>query len=225
MNADSTEVSERAGPPTSRRWWAWGLTLIAAALAIWYVCDNAGRWKDRFVPRKLRIVEPGAIYASGQIDRHLIRQVLSDDRIKVIVCLLADDPTDPDVAAELETTKDLGIERYVDPLGGDGTGDFHSYADAVAQMVEARKNGKPVLVHCSSGAQRSNGAVYYYRVLVEHWDADSAAQEMLRNGHDPKSNPALIPYLNLHIREIAAILVDKAVIDHIPDPLPQIHHE
>jgi protein tyrosine phosphatase (PTP) superfamily phosphohydrolase (DUF442 family) len=225
MNTDSAEISAHATAHRSRRWWAWGLVLIAAGLAIWYICDNAGHWKDRFIPRKLRTVEAGQIYASGQIDRHLIRKVLSDDRIKVIVCLVGDDPTDPDVAAELEATKDMGIERFVDPLGGDGTGDFHSYAYAVAQIAEARKNGKPVLVHCSSGAQRSNGATYYYRVLVEHWDADAAAQEMFRNGHDPHNNPALIPYLNLHIREIAEILVDKGVIDHIPDPLPQIHHE
>ncbi len=189
-----------------------------------YLCQ-CGAVEGSVCSRKLRTVEAGQIYASGQIDRHLIRRVLSDDRIKVIVCLVADDPSDPDVAAELEATKDLGIERFVDPLGGDGTGDFHSYADAVAQMVEAKKNGKPLLVHCSSGAQRSNGATYLYRVLIEGWNADSAAQEMFRNGHDPRSNPALIPYLNLHIGEIAAILAGKGVIDHIPDPLPQIHHD
>src|SRR5450432_3397286 len=133
MNTDSAEISAHATAHRSRRWWAWGLVLIAAGLAIWYICDNAGHWKDRFIPRKLRTVEAGQIYASGQIDRHLIRKVLSDDRIKVIVCLVGDDPTDPDVAAELEATKDMGIERFVDPLGGDGTGDFHSYAYAVAQ--------------------------------------------------------------------------------------------
>jgi protein tyrosine phosphatase (PTP) superfamily phosphohydrolase (DUF442 family) len=225
MNPIDVQASELAGGRRTRRWWVRGAIIVAAAIAIWFVCENAGHWKDRFVPRKLRTVVPGQIYASGQIDRHLIRQVLIGDRIKVIVCLVADDPSDPDVAAELEAVKDLGIQRFVDPLGGDGTGDIHSYADAVAQMVEAQSQGKPVLVHCSSGAQRSNGATFYYRVLVQHWDADSAAQEMVRNGHSSRSNPALVPYLNLHMREIAAILVDKAVIDHIPEPLPQIQHE
>ena len=168
---------------------------------------------------------PGQIYASGQIDRHLIRQVLIGDRIKVIVCLVADDPSDPDVAAELEAVKDLGIQRFVDPLGGDGTGDIHSYADAVAQMVECRARANPSWSIAPAALERSNGATFYYRVLVQHWDADSAAQEMVRNGHSSRSNPALVPYLNLHMREIAAILVDKAVIDHIPEPLPQIQHE
>jgi protein tyrosine/serine phosphatase len=225
MNLEPADLSERTGAPPARRWWGWLVLIVAGVLAIWYACDNAGRWKDRFVPRKLRTIESGRIYASGQIDRRLIRQVLDDDHIKVIVCLVADDSADPDVAAELDAARELRIERFVDPLGGDGTGDFHAYADAVTQMAAARKNGEPVLVHCSSGAQRSNGATYFYRVLIERWNADSAEQEMLRNGHDPRSNPALIPYLNLHIGDVAAILKDKGVIDHIPDPLPQIRHE
>ena len=120
---------------------------------------------------------------------------------------------------------DLGIQRFIDPLMGDGTGDIHSYASAVKQMVDAQGQGKAVLLHCSSGAQRSNGATFYYRVLVQHWNADDAAREMTRNGHSSHSNPALIPYLNSHMREMAALLVQGGVIDHIPDPLPQIEHE
>src|ERR1700722_18924610 len=118
----------------------------------------------------------------------------------------------------------MGIQRFVDPLMGDGTGDIHSYANAVTQVAEARKENKPVLLHCSSGAQRSNGATFYYRVLVQHWNADDAAREMIRNGHSPRSNPLLIPYLNAHMREMASLLLASGVIDHVPEPLPQIQH-
>ncbi len=225
MKPQDAEVSDSADAPTSRRWWAWAVALVAAALAVWYVCDNAKQWKDRFVPRKLRTVDAGMVYASGQIDQHLIRKVLLEDRIKVIVCLLSDDPNDPDMATEARTAHELGIERFVDPLNGDGTGNIRSYADALTQIVEARKRGEAILLHCSSGAQRSNGATFYYRVLVEHWDADSAAREMVRNGYSYRHNPSLVPYLNEHIGEIAAILKDRGVIDQIPNPLPQIHHE
>jgi protein tyrosine phosphatase (PTP) superfamily phosphohydrolase (DUF442 family) len=203
----------------------WAIASILCGLALWYVCDNAGKWKDRFVPRKLRTVEAGQIYASGQIDRHLLRQVLADDHIKVIVSLVSDDPTDPDVAAEIQMANELGIQRFVDPLIGDGTGDIHAYANAITQIAQAQKANEPVLIHCSSGAQRSNGATFYYRVLVQHWNADDAAREMTRNGHSSRSNPALIPYLNSHIREMAGLLVQNGVIDQIPDPLPQIQHD
>jgi protein tyrosine phosphatase (PTP) superfamily phosphohydrolase (DUF442 family) len=224
METTEAQIPELA-PPRRVNPWKWVFIPILAALAIWYICDNAGKWKDRFVPRKLRTVEAGQIYASGQIDRHLLRQVLIDDRIKVIVSLVSDDPTDPDVAAEMQAASELGIQRFVDPLIGDGTGDIHAYANAITQIAQAQKENKPVLLHCSSGAQRSNGATYYYRVLVQHWNADDAAREMTRNGHRSRSNPALIPYLNSHIREMAGLLVQDGVIDQIPDPLPQIQHD
>jgi hypothetical protein len=148
--------------------------------------------------------------------------VLENDHIKVIVSLVADDPTDSDVAAEIQTANELGIQRFVDPLNGDGTGDIHSYASAVEQIAAAQKASKAVLVHCSSGAQRSNGATFYYRVMVQHWNADDAAKEMIRNGHSPHSNPNLIPYLNTHMKEMADLLVGRGVIEQTPEPLPRI---
>jgi predicted protein tyrosine phosphatase len=221
METTGAQVPELAAQ-RRRKPWIWMALSILAGLAIWYFVNNVGKWKDRFVPRKLRTVDAGQIYASGQIDRHLLRQVLADDHIKVIVSLVSDDPTDPDVAAETQAASELGIERFVDPLNGDGTGDIHAYANAVAQITQAHRENKAVLLHCFSGAQRSNGATYYYRVLVQHWNADDAAKEMIRNGHSPRSNPALIPYLNSHMKELAGLLVDKGVIDQVPDPLPQI---
>jgi predicted protein tyrosine phosphatase len=220
-----TTKTDQIPHKTLRQWCVRGVVLVLAGLAIWYVSNNARRWKDRFVPRKLRTVDPGVVYASGEIDRHLIRQVLTDDRIKVIVSLIADDSSDPDTVAEERTARELGIERFVDPLSGDGTGNIQSYADAITQVVEARRRGEPVLLHCSSGVQRSGGATFYYRVLVQHEDADSAAREMINNGFDMHRNQTLIPYLNAHMAEIAATLAERGVIDHVPRPLPQIDHE
>ena len=226
MSAPDAEIRESAHRRRSLFWiWVALAAIVLSGPAAWYVSQNVGRWKDRWVPRKFRTVDAGQVYASGQIDRHLIRRVLSDHHVNVIVSLVPDDPTDPDVVAEIQAAGGMGIQRYVDPLMGDGTGDVHEYADAIAQIVTARKQGKTVLLHCSSGAQRSNGATFYYRVLVEHANADEAAEEMKRNGHDSHSNPALIPYLNSHMREMASLLVQSGTIDRIPDPLPRIHSE
>jgi protein tyrosine phosphatase (PTP) superfamily phosphohydrolase (DUF442 family) len=208
--------------PIAARLTVWVCALLCIGLLSWYVVDRIPRWKDLVVPRKLRVVDPGQIYASGQINRRLLRAVLIDRKIKVIVCLVDDQLDDPDVLAERRLANDLGIERYNYPLEGDGTGDIHSYANAVAKMVESERAGKPILVHCSSGAQRSNGAVFYFRVLVERRDPAQAAREMIRNAHDPRRNPALIPYLNAHMAQMAQLLVDRKIIDRVPDPLPQI---
>jgi protein tyrosine phosphatase (PTP) superfamily phosphohydrolase (DUF442 family) len=200
----------------------WIVALLCLGFLAWYVTDRIPRWKDLVVPRKLRVVDPGQIYASGQINRRLLRKVLIDRHIKVIVCLVDDQLDDPDVAAERQLSTELGIERFNYPLEGDGTGDIHNYASAVAEMVEAERAGKPILVHCSSGAQRSNGAVFYYRVLVQHRDPADAAREMIHNAHDPRRNPALIPYLNAHMAEMAKLLADQKIVPAVPDPLPQI---
>jgi protein tyrosine/serine phosphatase len=224
--ADKTDASAiDREPRKSRRWWVIACVVIGVGIAGWVISDYAGTWKDRFVPRKFRVVEPGAIFASGQIDRRLIRGVLVDNKIQEIICLMGNDAKDVDSAFELKTAQELGIERLYFPLSGDGTGDIQQYAGAVAAMVACQKAGKPVLVHCSSGSQRTNGAIYFYRVLLEGRDAETAAQEMYRNGHDTKANPLLIPYLNQNIGEMARLLVQKGIIEKIPDPLPQIHHD
>jgi protein tyrosine phosphatase (PTP) superfamily phosphohydrolase (DUF442 family) len=214
--------SPQVSAPRRKTPWKWAAAIVLCGLAAWYICENAGRWKDRFVPRKLRTVDENRVYASGQIDRHLIGGVLSDHHIRVIVCLDADDLDDTDVTAEIRAANSAGIERHVDPLNGDGTGDVNQYAKAVEQIVNALNAGKTVLLHCSSGAQRSNGATFYFRVFIEHWNADDAAREMIRNSFSPQKNPALIPYLNGHMAEMAQLLSTKGVITQIPDPMPKI---
>ena len=124
----------------------WVVIVVLLGLAAWFVGTHVGQWKDRFVPRRFRVVELGKIYASGQINQHLIRQVLSQYGIKVIVCLDNDDNSDSDVVAEQTAARDLGIDREIFPLSGDGTGDIHSYANALARIVAANKENVPVLV-------------------------------------------------------------------------------
>ena len=218
--SDASALGQR--PPKPRRWWVIACALIAVGIVGWVVSVYAGTWKDRFIARKFRVVEPGAIFASGQIDRRLIRGILVDNKIREIVCLMGNDITEVDSSFELKTATELGIERLYFPLSGDGTGDIQQYAGAVAAIVDCQKGGKPVLVHCSSGSQRTNGTIYFYRVLIQNRDPQSAAQEMYRNGHDPKANPLLIPYLNQNIGEMARLLVQKGILEKVPDPLPQI---
>jgi hypothetical protein len=208
----------------SRGRWIFALVTVAvlASLAGGYIATHVGQWEDMVRPRKWRTVEPGSIYASGQINHRLIRSVLVDNHVNVIICLLADDLSDPDVLAEVQAAQDLGIERHNYILSGDGTGDIRQYADAVAELADCVNAHKVVLLHCSSGAQRSNGATYFYRVLVQNWKPADAEAEMERNSFDPHSNPLLIPYLNSHMEEMSDLLMQKSVIGKVPDPLPQI---
>lgn len=195
---------------------------VLLALLAWYLSLHLGHWRDLFIPRKFRTIDAGKLYASGQINQRLIRGVLVKHHIGEIISLLPDDPSDPDVAAEIKAAQQLGIDRHTYRLAGDGTGNIREYAAALEQLVRAQQQGKAVLLHCSSGAQRSNAATYFYRVLIEHWKPDDAAREMFRNGHRRRRNPELLPYLNSNIGPLARILAHDGVIPSVPQPLPQI---
>src|SRR5687768_14064086 len=150
-----------------RRWFAtpWVIALIVAALV------GAGVLADEiadryFIVRNWNVVEPGGLYRSGQITRHQIEPTLRRHGIDVIVFLSLDNPDRPDVVAEQRASEELKIERLNYDLNGDGTGKIEQYADAIAEVARARRDGKQVLVHCHAGAQRTGVLIAAYRMLV-----------------------------------------------------------
>src|SRR5262249_30794903 len=101
-------------------------------------------------------------------------------------------------------------------------GDVHIYARAVSAVAEAARQGKPVLVHCAAGTQRTGGVVALYRLLVQGKTPEFAFAEMREYKYDPHYSPHLLNYLNEHIAEIAADLVQDGTIERVPDPLPRL---
>ena len=74
----------------------------------------------------------------------------------------------------------------------------------------------------AAGAQRTGGVIACYRLLVEKKDISFVLEEMMRYGWSPKRNVLLLPYLNSHMAELAALLQKMGVIDHVPVPLPRL---
>jgi protein tyrosine/serine phosphatase len=181
--------------------------------------------RDRFIPKRWGVVEEGTIYRSGQLSRHLVREMLQQHHIQRVVDLTFDNPDDANHEAELAAIAELGIERRLCPLLSDGTGDVHIYAKAVAAVTEAAREGQPVLVHCAAGAQRTGGVVALFRLLVQGKSPTFAFAEMKKYKYDPHSSPLLLEYLNAHIGEIAEDLVRDGTIERVPDPLPQLRAE
>jgi protein tyrosine/serine phosphatase len=197
-----------------------GLILLGILAAVAW--NNGVR--DRLMPKNFGIVEPGILYRSGQISRWQIESTLKANNIKVIVALSehASPTQQPNVDAEIKIANDLGIERDLFPLGGDGTGQIDQYANAITAIDHAKKLGKPVLVHCIAGAQRTGGVMATYEMLVERKSPAEAFDQMRHYGHDPTANPHLLEFLNSHMAELAQKLVDRHVIDRVPNPLPVI---
>lgn len=196
------------------------LALAAFAFGAAVLWDT--QLKERFFPRDWGVVEEGAIYRSGQISRHIIDQTLRDHHIALIVFLSADNPNRPDVQTERQAAARLGIPRINCPLAGDGTGSIEQYANAIAAVAHAVSAGKPVLVHCATGAQRTGALVAFWRVLVRHQSPQDAYRELLQYHHDPNDNQRLLPYLNGNMATLAQMLVDRHIIQSVPDPIPVI---
>jgi protein tyrosine/serine phosphatase len=197
-------------------------TVLLLAVIIAVNHEQVTALRDRFVPKRWGVVDPGKIYRSGQLSRHLVKQTLQKYRIQTVVDLTFDNPEDANHTAEIAAIAELGIERKLCPLDSDGTGDVHIYAQAVAAVAAATRQGKPVLVHCVAGSQRTGGVVALYRLLVEGRSAGFVLDEMRQYKYDPARSPRLQEYLNAHIGEIAEDLVQTGTIDRVPMPLPKL---
>ena len=184
-----------------------------------------GGWeiaKYQIVPKRWGIVEHDKIFRSGRIAPHLIRKTLQKHGIKVIVDLTEPDPRNASWRAEQIAATELGISRYNFQLRGDGTGNITNYANAISAIEQARKENKPVLVHCAAGVQRTGGVMASYRLLVQKQPPATAYAELTRYGWKSGHDRILLDYLNNHMNELAALLQEMKVIARAPRPAPQI---
>ncbi|NOZ21722.1 MAG: dual specificity protein phosphatase family protein [Planctomycetes bacterium] len=224
-NPHSHEENQTAPAPRPRR----RLTFRSGALALLLALGVTGAviigrklFIDQIVPRRWVEVEPGKLYRSGQVSPRLIRDVLEKHKIQVIVDLTAPDHRNEAQQREDRVAKELGIEHIRLPLRGDGTGDVGHYVAAVAAIVRAHRENKPVLVHCGAGIMRTGGVIAAYQLLVQHRPPAIVYQDLLDHCQDPVTGPALIKYLNDHMAEIATDLVKMGVIDRLPLPVPTL---
>ena len=195
--------------------------LIAAAVLI--SCVGAGGWawevhmEDRMVARNFGVVDPGLVYRSGQISRHMIEPTLRRHHIAVIINLNGHYPDDPDYQAEVAAAGELGIDYHHYALRGDGTGDIEQYIKALIVLEEAVRSGRPTLFHCAAGSDRAGGMTAFYRLLIQKRPFDDVLAEMRRYDWDPADNEGrLVAYLNEHLPTVAARLLAAGTIDAMP---------
>jgi len=208
-----------------RKWIPCSRRLIIAMLAALVVIGGSlASWelvlKDRLATKHWGVVEQGLIYRSGRLPLDRVQATLANHQIRVLIDLTENKPSNRFQPKERAAAMALGIEYHNFPLIGDGTGDIRSYIQAIALMHQARREGKPVLVHCAAGAQRTGGVVAAYRILVERKSPDKARAELQRYGWKPGKDQILLNYLNRNMAQLAEQLRVLRVIETIPDPLP-----
>jgi Tyrosine phosphatase family len=201
--------------------------LVLVALLVGIATSALSFWilvlRDRYVPKRFGVVVPFKVFRSGQISRFLIEDVVTKNGIGTIIDLNGLEPGNADQQAEMDVAQANGIRHLRFPLRGNGTGDIERYAGAVAAMVESEREGRPVLVHCAAGSQRTGACVSFYRLLVRGDPPESVYRELVSYAWDPRSDKILLDYVNGHMHDMAQLLVQRHIIDREPDPLPVLH--
>jgi len=189
--------------------------------------------RDRLFPKHLARVEPtlqspqdiqeGVIFRSGQIAAGLIEETLKDLEIQMVVDLTHNrGDRDADQVAERNAVQQLGIEHENYPLSGSGRGSISTYTEAVAAIARGARSGKRVLVHCRAGDRRTGGVLATYKLLVERASSAEARIELERFSRRSPDESGLVEFLDDHMPEIAAGLLESGVIQEIPRPLPRL---
>ncbi len=175
--------------------------------------------KDRVFPKRFGEVEPGLVFRSGQIHPSLIEETLDTHNIQKVIDLRYWEEL-PEMLAERDAIKHLGIQSDRFPLNGNGTGDISQYVSALVSLHQSQQAAEPVLVHCAAGSQRTGGVFAFYQTLVRGLPAKQAVAEMERYDWDPAKDQVLLDYLNEHVGYVAEQLVLNNVISEVPSPLP-----
>lgn len=205
------------------RRWKWMLSIgVCCIAALGLAIETWGaNVKYRFVAKRWGVVVPNALYRSGQISKWMLEKQIQEHQIGAIIDMNGIEPTDEHQCFEIEFAKRTKLPLYRFSMRGDGTGDITRHADAIETIERCRREKTPVLVHCSAGAQRTGGVVAMYRVLVQGWTTEKAREEMIRYDWKPSRDQELIPFLNDNMRTLATLLVERGVIDRVPEPLPK----
>jgi protein tyrosine/serine phosphatase len=176
--------------------------------------------RDSFVPKRFGVVAAGKIYRSGQLHRALVRETLTHNHIQVVIDLTHDDPHNINQQAEQTAIRELGLQGLRFPMNGNGTGEIEQVAKAVAALAAAEHDGKPALVHCAAGAQRTGCVVATYRLLVKQDSPTDVLTEMEQYGWRPDHDQVMLNFLNDHLPDFAARLVQLGTLSEMPPSIP-----
>lgn len=203
-----------------RRWLRIAVLIVAVACLAPLGIDGYKDLRDRLVPKKFGVVEAGKIFRSGQLHRALVRETLAKNRIQVVVDLTHDDPDNINQRAEQAAIRDLGLQGLRFPMNGNGTGEIEQVAGAVAALAKAEHEGKPVLVHCAAGAQRTGCVVATYRLLVKGDSPTDVLKEMEQYGWRPDHDQVMLTFLDDHLPDFADRLVELGTLSEKPQTIP-----
>jgi protein tyrosine phosphatase (PTP) superfamily phosphohydrolase (DUF442 family) len=161
--------------------------------------------------KRLREVEPGRVYRSGQMNADGFRDARDRLGVRTVVCLRDDDP-DPDVALsfcpscgtvrESELCRQLGLRFvFIAPDLVPRREVPARRPEAIERFLEVMDDeaSYPVLIHCNAGLNRTGVLVAVYRMEYLGWSRAAAFQETLDNGFGRSQCTAANDYIKQYI--------------------------
>jgi protein tyrosine/serine phosphatase len=161
--------------------------------------------------KRLREVEPGRVYRSGQLNADGFRAARDQYGIRTVICLRDDDP-DPDVnqqflpggdtVKESDLCRDLGMNFvFIAPDLVSRRQVPQRRPEAIERFLEVMDDpaSYPVLIHCNAGLNRTGVLVAVYRMEYQNWSRDQAFRETQDNGFGRTQCTAANDYITQYI--------------------------
>jgi len=161
--------------------------------------------------KRLREVDPGRVYRSGQLNADGFRAARDQYGIRTVICLRDDDP-DPDVdlrflpggdtVKESELCRQLGMRFvFIAPDLVSRKEVPTRRPEAIERFLEVMDDAAsyPVLIHCNAGLNRTGVLVAVYRMEYQGWSCEQAFRETLDNGFGRTQCTAANDYIKQYI--------------------------
>jgi protein tyrosine/serine phosphatase len=166
--------------------------------------------------KRLREVEPGKLYRSGQLTVEGFRDAVTRLGIRTIVNCQNELPgedvfADPRVALsfwdrhtirESALCTDLGVKYlHLEPDLCSNRADPHARPKVIGEflkIMDERQNW-PVLLHCKAGLHRTGVLAAVYRMEYQDWDATAAIAELKAHGFGDVACTAANDYIQQYV--------------------------
>lgn len=213
-------TADAPSPGKTPRKFNLGRFLINAGLIAAVVGGGIWLWKERIedqvIVKRFGVVSEGHVYRSGRLTENTLRKVQRERGIRTIVDLGADPEGSEADTREQQVCDELGVERHVYRLIGDGTGNPNAYVAALRVLADPANH--PVLFHCGAGSQRAGATTILYRHIIEGKPISEVYPEAFRYDHEPE-DWKLLAYLADHADEIAAAFRGGGWVEGYPPML------
>jgi tyrosine-protein phosphatase SIW14 len=178
--------------PNRRQLLGWVLGAVAAGVAIG---PPVALYRAQYVhAKRLREVEAGKLYRSGQMTSEGFRETIERYHIKTVVNLQHEEP-DPMLVnhwlgkptmRESELCKQLNVNyKLITPDILPPGNTLTTEPPAVKEWLAILDNEEnyPILLHCKAGLHRTGRLTAIYRMEYHGWSRGEALRELRANGY------------------------------------------